>query len=51
MNGFFQTRLEHADPELYESISNELLRQKQQVELIASENIVSKASQTTRYHA
>ena len=40
---FFSSNLEHADKDLYQSISQELSRQQNQVELIASENIVSKA--------
>jgi glycine hydroxymethyltransferase len=40
---FFSSNLEHADKDLYESISQELSRQQNQIELIASENIVSKA--------
>ena len=40
---FFSSNLEQADKDLYDSISNELSRQQNQVELIASENIVSKA--------
>ena len=40
---FFSSNLEHADKDLYHSISQELSRQQNQIELIASENIVSKA--------
>ncbi len=40
---FFSSNLEHADKDLYKSISQELSRQQNQIELIASENIVSKA--------
>ena len=40
---FFSSNLEQADKDLFNSISNELSRQQNQVELIASENIVSKA--------
>ena len=40
---FFSSNLEHADKDLYLSISQELSRQQNQIELIASENIVSKA--------
>jgi len=39
----FSTRLEQADPEVCQSIDQELHRQQNQVELIASENIVSRA--------
>tara|TARA_Y100000996_G_scaffold415531_1_gene410869 strand:- start:2772 stop:4049 length:1278 start_codon:yes stop_codon:yes gene_type:complete len=40
---FFSSNLEQADKDLYNSISKELSRQQNQIELIASENIVSKA--------
>ena len=40
---FFSSNLEHADKDLYQSISQELSRQQNQIELIDSENIVSKA--------
>ena len=40
---FFSSNLDHADKDLYKSISQELSRQQNQIELIASENIVSKA--------
>ena len=40
---FFSSNLEQADKDLYDSISKELSRQQNQIELIASENIVSKA--------
>ena len=42
-NGFFDTDLAQADKELFSSITEELHRQQTQIELIASENIVSKA--------
>jgi glycine hydroxymethyltransferase len=42
-NGFFTTSLSDADPELFGSVANELARQQDQIELIASENIVSRA--------
>ncbi len=35
--------LKNSDPEIYQSIQNELKRQKENIELIASENIVSQA--------
>ena len=41
--GFFTTPLEQADPDLYAAIVKERTRQQQEIELIASENIVSKA--------
>ena len=40
---FFDSDLSKTDPNLYESIKLELQRQQQHIELIASENIVSKA--------
>ncbi len=40
---FFAAQIEVSDPELYSAISGELLRQQEQIELIASENIVSRA--------
>ncbi len=40
---FFDTPLSKADPELYATMQEELHRQQSQIELIASENIVSKA--------
>lgn len=40
---FFGTPLEEADPEIFGSIRNELGRQRHEIELIASENIVSRA--------
>ena len=42
-NGFFETGLSAADPELGVAIRKELGRQQDQIELIASENIVSRA--------
>lgn len=41
--GFFTESLSSRDPELYGSIKAELGRQRDEIELIASENIVSKA--------
>ena len=40
---FFTARLTEADPELAAAIAKELARQRDQIELIASENIVSRA--------
>ena len=40
---FFSQGLAEADPELFSSIEHELTRQQTQIELIASENIVSRA--------
>ena len=40
---FFSSSLEQTDKDLFNSISQELNRQQNQIELIASENIVSKA--------
>lgn len=42
-NAFFTTPLSAADPELANAIAREIRRQKDQIELIASENIVSRA--------
>ncbi len=41
--GFFTQSLSERDPELFASITNELGRQRDEIELIASENIVSAA--------
>ncbi|MDR3494412.1 MAG: serine hydroxymethyltransferase [Ancalomicrobiaceae bacterium] len=41
--GFFTRTLAEADPELFGSITDELTRQSDEIELIASENIVSRA--------
>ncbi len=43
LSNFFEADLEHSDYELYKSISDEFDRQQNHLELIASENIVSKA--------
>src|SRR5690606_6552501 len=40
---FFNTSLEEVDPEIFGAIRNELGRQRHEIELIASENIVSRA--------
>jgi len=40
---FFSRPLEQADPEIFSAIRNELGRQRHEIELIASENIVSRA--------
>ncbi|WBQ13819.1 serine hydroxymethyltransferase [Hyphomonadaceae bacterium BL14] len=42
-NSFFTRPLNAADPELADAIAREIRRQREQVELIASENIVSRA--------
>ncbi len=42
-NGFFTANLKNTDPDLYKAMTQELVRQQDQIELIASENIVSKA--------
>jgi len=42
-NGFFGAGLAQSDPELFASTRDELARQQEQIELIASENIVSRA--------
>ena len=43
MSNFFTESLATRDPELFGSITNELGRQRDEIELIASENIVSRA--------
>ena len=40
---FFEKSLSQADPELFNAINDELIRQQNHIELIASENIVSQA--------
>ncbi len=42
-NGYFSADLQDADAEVYKAMQAELERQQDQIELIASENIVSKA--------
>lgn len=42
-NAFFSASLADRDPEIFGSITQELGRQRQEIELIASENIVSRA--------
>ena len=42
-NGFFTQDVAERDPELFASLADELRRQQNQIELIASENIVSRA--------
>ena len=41
--GFFEDSLSKTDPELFKAIKDELTRQQEHIELIASENIVSQA--------
>jgi glycine hydroxymethyltransferase len=41
--GFFARPLSEADPDLFRAVRDELARQQDQIELIASENIVSRA--------
>ena len=43
LNSFFKLKLQDADKELYNSIKDEFTRQQNHIELIASENIVSRA--------
>lgn len=40
---FFEATLQRSDPEVYAALGDELKRQQRQIELIASENIVSRA--------
>ena len=42
-DALFSTRFAEADPEVFEAIGKELGRQRDEIELIASENIVSRA--------
>jgi glycine hydroxymethyltransferase len=42
-NGFFSSSLDQADPEIFDAVRLELGRQREEIELIASENIVSQA--------
>ena len=42
-DGFFTRKLADADPAVFEGIKHELTREQTQIELIASENIVSRA--------
>ncbi len=42
-DGFFTRGLAESDPEIYRAVQDELKRQQDKIELIASENIVSKA--------
>ena len=43
LNNFFKLSLKESDNELYQSVKDEFTRQQNHIELIASENIVSKA--------
>jgi len=43
LNNFFNKDLKNSDPDLYKSIAQEFNRQTQHIELIASENMVSRA--------
>ncbi len=40
---FFEKKLSEADPEIFDAVNKELIRQQNHIELIASENIVSQA--------
>jgi glycine hydroxymethyltransferase len=40
---FFEKSLSKSDPDLFKAINDELIRQQNHIELIASENIVSQA--------
>tara|TARA_B100000131_G_scaffold306235_1_gene333091 strand:+ start:207 stop:1517 length:1311 start_codon:yes stop_codon:yes gene_type:complete len=40
---FFENKLSETDPELFKAVNDELIRQQNHIELIASENIVSQA--------
>ena len=43
INNFFERSLQESDPEIFNSVEEELRRQREHLELIASENIASKA--------
>ena len=43
INNFFERSLKESDPEIFNSVEEELHRQREHLELIASENIASKA--------
>jgi len=43
LDSFFNSPLSEVDPEIYDAIKNELGRQRNEIELIASENVVSRA--------
>ena len=43
LNNFFKSSLKDSDNELYLSVKDEFARQQNHIELIASENIVSRA--------
>ena len=43
LGSFFDKSLKNSDKEIFDSINKEFIRQKNHIELIASENIVSKA--------
>ncbi|OQW47898.1 MAG: serine hydroxymethyltransferase [Proteobacteria bacterium SG_bin6] len=43
MHGFWHDSLAEADPEIAQAVNNELARQRDKIELIASENIASRA--------
>ena len=40
---FFEKSLQDSDPEIFKAINDELVRQQNHIELIASENIVSQS--------
>ena len=43
MSNLYNQKLKESDPEVYQSLEKELIRQQNQIELIASENICSLA--------
>ena len=47
---YFSQSLKERDPAVYDSIKDELERQQSEIELIASENIVSKAVMEASRH-
>ena len=50
MQGFFNSPLVQTDPEVADAINDELDRQQDQIEMIASENIVSTAVMVPWFH-
>ena len=46
---FFEKSLSKSDPDLFKAINDELIRQQNHIELIASENIVSQAVLAVSY--
>ena len=47
-SGFFTDKISESDPEIFAAMQSELGRQRDEIELIASENIVSAAVMEAR---